>query len=68
LIYPNIQIGSGDPQPHIQWVPGVFLTQIRRPGREADHSCLSNAELTNEWNYKDTSLYLIIACTGKALF
>jgi hypothetical protein len=63
-----MQIGSGDLQPHIQWVPGEFLTQIKRPGREADHSCFSNAEVTNEWNYKDTFLYSVIACAVKALF
>jgi hypothetical protein len=35
--------GSG--QPPIQWVAGV-----KRPGREADHSPPSSAEVMNAWN------------------
>jgi hypothetical protein len=35
-------------QPPIQWVPGVFSLGIKRPGREADHSPPSSAEV-KEW-------------------
>jgi hypothetical protein len=29
----------------IQWVPGAFSLQVKRPGREADHSPPSSAEV-----------------------
>jgi hypothetical protein len=35
-------------QPPIQWVPGAFSLGIKRPGREADHSPPSSAEV-KEW-------------------
>jgi hypothetical protein len=28
-----------------------FFTAAKRPGREADHSLLSRAEVKNEWSY-----------------
>jgi len=39
----------GPTQTPIQWVLGV-----KRPGRKADHSPLSSAEVKNEWNYTST--------------
>jgi hypothetical protein len=39
----------GPTQPPVQWVPGVLSPGIRaRPGREADHSPSSSAEVVNE--------------------
>jgi hypothetical protein len=38
----------GPTQPHIQWVPGALSLGIKRPGREANHSSPSNAEV-KEW-------------------
>jgi hypothetical protein len=35
-------------QPPIQWVPGILSLGVKRPGREADHSPPSSAEV-NEW-------------------
>jgi hypothetical protein len=35
----------GPTQPPIQWVTGVFSPGIKRPGREADHSPPSSAEV-----------------------
>jgi hypothetical protein len=32
-------------QPPIQWVPGALSLGVKRPGREADHSSPSNAEV-----------------------
>jgi hypothetical protein len=32
-------------QPPIQWVPGALSLGVKRPGREADHSPSSNAEV-----------------------
>jgi hypothetical protein len=49
-----VQAGSGPlPQPPIQWVPGVF-TGVNWPGREANNSPLSNAEVKNAWSYTST--------------
>jgi hypothetical protein len=35
----------GPTKPPIQWVPGAFSLEIKRPGREADHSHPSSAEI-----------------------
>jgi hypothetical protein len=35
-------------QPPIQWVPGAISLGVKRPGREADHSPPSSAEV-KEW-------------------
>jgi hypothetical protein len=35
-------------QPPIQWVPGTLSLGVKRPGREADHSPTSSAEV-KEW-------------------
>jgi hypothetical protein len=36
-------------QPPVQWVPGVLSPGVKaRPGRDADHSPLSSAEVVNE--------------------
>jgi hypothetical protein len=32
-------------QPRIQWVPGALSLGVKRPGREADHSLPSSAEV-----------------------
>jgi len=41
----------GPIQPPIQCEPGSLPMELRRPGREADHSPPSNAEVNNAWNY-----------------
>jgi hypothetical protein len=38
----------GPTQPPIQWVPGAVSLGVKRPGREADHSPPSSAEV-KEW-------------------
>jgi hypothetical protein len=35
----------GPTQPFIQWVPGAFSREVKRPGREVDHSPPSSAEV-----------------------
>jgi hypothetical protein len=35
----------GPTQPPIQWVPGVLSLEVKRPGREADHSHPSSADV-----------------------
>jgi hypothetical protein len=44
----------GPTQPRIQWVPGALSLGVKRPGREADHSPPSSAEVKNAWNYTST--------------
>jgi hypothetical protein len=39
----------GPAQPPIQWVPEALSTGEKWPGRETDHSPLSNAEVKNAW-------------------
>jgi hypothetical protein len=39
----------GPTQPPVQWVPGVLSPAVNeRPGRDADHSPLSCAEVEND--------------------
>jgi hypothetical protein len=35
----------GPTQPPIQWIPGALSLGVKRPGREADHSSPSSAEV-----------------------
>jgi hypothetical protein len=37
----------GPIQPPVQWVPGALSLGVKWPGREADHSPLSSAEVKN---------------------
>jgi hypothetical protein len=41
----------GPTQPHIQWIPGAFYPEIKRQGREANHSPPSSAEINKVWCY-----------------
>jgi hypothetical protein len=41
-------------QPPVQWVPGSLSLVVKRPGREADHSPPSNAQVKNAWSYTST--------------
>jgi hypothetical protein len=41
-------------QPAIQWIPVALSLEVRRTGREADHSPPSSAEVKREWNYTST--------------
>jgi hypothetical protein len=45
-------ISCGDfTQPPIQWVAVVLSAGLKRPGREADPSLPSRAEVKNSWSY-----------------
>jgi hypothetical protein len=48
-------------QPLIQWVPGALSPEVKRPGRKADHSPPSNAEVKNTWIYTSTPPYAFMA-------
>jgi hypothetical protein len=39
------RMALGPTQPPIQWVPGAVSLEVKRPGREADHSPPSSAEV-----------------------
>jgi len=40
---------------------GAFSAGVRRPGREADHSPPSSAEIRNAWNCISTPLHVFMA-------
>jgi hypothetical protein len=43
------RLALGPTQPPVQWVPGVLSPGVKaRPGRDADHSPPSSAEVKNE--------------------
>jgi hypothetical protein len=44
----------GPTQAPIQWVPGALSLEVKWPGREADHSPPSSAEVKNAWSYTST--------------
>jgi hypothetical protein len=44
----------GPTQPPIQWLPEAVFLKVKWPGREADHSPLSSAEVKNAWSYTST--------------
>jgi hypothetical protein len=44
----------GPTQPPIQWVTEALSLGAKRPGREADHSPPSSAEVNNGWGYTST--------------
>jgi len=51
----------GPTQPPIQWITGV-----KRPRREANHSPHSSAEVKNAWGYTSTPQYAFMAwCSVK---
>jgi hypothetical protein len=51
----------GPTQPPIQRVPGAPSLGVKRPGREADHSPPSSAEVKNAWSYTCTPQYVFMA-------
>jgi hypothetical protein len=59
-------IGKGPTKSPIQWVRGALSLVVKRPGREADHSPPSNAEVKNAWSCTSTPQYVFMAwCSVK---
>jgi hypothetical protein len=54
------RMALGATQPSIQWVPGALSFGVKWPGREADHSPPSSAEVKNEWSYASTPQYIFM--------
>jgi hypothetical protein len=50
----RVQTGSRPTQPPVQWVPDSLSLEVKRTGREADHSPSSRAENKNTWSYTST--------------
>jgi hypothetical protein len=50
----NIELIQHIAKPPIQWVPSVFTPRIKLPGREANYSHPSSAEVKNAWSYTST--------------
>jgi hypothetical protein len=55
------KLALGPIQPHIQWVPETLSPGENRPGREAERSPPSTAEVKNAWSYTSTHPYTFIA-------
>jgi hypothetical protein len=53
-LHHRIQTGSGAHPASNQWVPGAFSLRVKRPGREADYSPLSSAEIKITSSYTST--------------
>jgi hypothetical protein len=47
----------GPTQPPIQRVPGALSPELKRQGREADHSLPTSAEVKKRWIYTSTPPY-----------
>jgi hypothetical protein len=50
----------GPTQPPIQWVTGTLSPEVKRPGREANHSPPTSAEVKNMWIYTFTPAYVFM--------
>jgi hypothetical protein len=44
-LHHRAKMALGPTQPPIHWVPGALSLGVKRPGREADHSPPSSAEV-----------------------
>jgi hypothetical protein len=51
----------GPTQPPIQCVPGALSLEVKRPGRKADHSPASSADVKNAWSYTSIPQYVFMA-------
>jgi hypothetical protein len=51
----------GPIQPPLQWVMGPISPRVKRPGREADYSPPTSAEVKKMWIYTSTLQYVFMA-------
>jgi hypothetical protein len=51
----------GPIQPPILWVPRALSLEVKRPGRETDHSPSTSAEVKKTWIYTSTPPYAFMA-------
>jgi hypothetical protein len=50
----------GPTKPLVLWVPVALSPGVKRPGRDADHSPPTSAEVKNTWNYTSTPPYVFM--------
>jgi hypothetical protein len=56
----------GPTQPPVKWAPGALSLEVKRPGREADHSPSSSVKVKNAWLYTSTPQYaFMVWCSVK---
>jgi hypothetical protein len=61
LFFKSCRPALGSTQPPIQLVTAALSPEIKRPGREADHSLSTSAEVKKMWIYKSTPPYAFMA-------
>jgi hypothetical protein len=62
----EVQTDSGAHPVSVQWVEIALSLGVKRPGRDADHSSPSSAEIKNEHSYTSSSstcLHAVYMCT-----
>jgi hypothetical protein len=59
----SVQTGSGAHLASCPMVTGALSPEVKRPGREADHSLPFSAEVKNAWSYISTPPYVFTACS-----
>ena len=59
--YPCVQSDPGNLLPPVQGVSNVFFSEVKRPGREADHLPPSRAAVKNERSYASIPLFVFVA-------
>jgi hypothetical protein len=60
LLFTASKSPLGPSQPPIKRVPGVVSPGVKRPGREADYSPPSTAEVNNTWIYTSNPPYIFV--------
>jgi hypothetical protein len=48
------RLALGPTQPPIQWKPGALSPGVKWPGRDADHSPITSADIKKTWVYTST--------------
>jgi hypothetical protein len=57
----SCRVVLGPTQLPVQWVQGAYSSVVKRPGREADHSTPTGAEVKNMWIYTSTPPHVFVA-------
>lgn len=48
----------------VHWILGVLFVEVKRSGREFEHSPPFGGEIKYAWSYTSTPSYTLMACTG----
>jgi len=60
LFAPASRPALGPTQFPMQWAPVTLSAVVKRPGSEAEHLPLSNAEIKDAWSYTSTPQYVFM--------